>query len=67
MDLDNKGKGAVEGENAVESISSSARLDSDTKTEWSPVKIEECLSLLTSITTIEYNCPKCDKNVYANK
>jgi ubiquitin carboxyl-terminal hydrolase 5/13 len=75
MDIDGassseKGKNAVEGENAQPTTNTSTSTNTgkqDEKTEWESVKLEECLNLLTSAATIEYKCPSCDKNVYANK
>ena len=65
MDLDEKGKGALEGNNAMDIVSATR---SNTKEpEWESVTIEECLSLLTNTATIEYKCPKCNKNVSAQK
>lgn len=60
-----KGKAPIEGENAAPALPAST--NTEDKQEWEPVKLEECLKLLTNVTTIEYKCPKCDKTVFANK
>ena len=65
MDVDSKGKAPIEGENAEPQAPSHDT--SSKKTEWQSVQLEECLNLLTSAATIEYKCPRCDKNVLANK
>jgi ubiquitin carboxyl-terminal hydrolase 5/13 len=71
-----KGKAPIEGENAAPPTAAAPAAsvgmagpasDAKDKEEWEPVQIEECLNLLTSSATIEYKCPKCDKNVHANK
>ena len=70
MDIDtteSKGKGAIEGVNAEPAATSASTAKSDDKQQWESVTVEECLKLLTNITTIEYKCPKCEKNVFANK
>lgn len=41
--------------------------DVDGKTEWEEVRLEECLGALTGAEALEYNCPKCKKNVVAIK
>lgn len=63
MDLDVKGKGSAEG--IVEATGTPTGADG--KTEFEPVAMEECLRLLTSSTKIEYRCPRCKKNVIADK
>lgn len=63
MDVDVKGKGSAEGVEAA----TSAPAGVDSKTEYQPVPIEECLRLLTAPTKIDYRCPKCQKNVKADK
>lgn len=79
MELDStvsKGKAPVEGENAEPGPTSSSSTGGtapspsaakEQKTEWESVRLEECLNLLTHASTIEYKCPKCEKNVEANK
>lgn len=68
MHVDSKGKAPIEGENAAPAVTSTtASISAGKKTEWQSVELQECLNLLTAAGTIEYKCPKCDKNVYANK
>lgn len=64
-----KGKAPIEGENASPALAaaSTSTKQDDGKQEWEPVTLEECLKLLTNITTIEYKCPKCAKTVFASK
>lgn len=63
MDVDVKGKSSAEG---VEAATAAPTTGSD-KTEYQPVPLEDCLRLLTSQTSIEYRCPRCQETVTASK
>jgi ubiquitin carboxyl-terminal hydrolase 5/13 len=66
VDTMSKGKEPVEGENAVDDIAA-ASLSADSKVEYEPVDIQECLDIFTAAETLDYNCPSCDKGVQATK
>lgn len=63
MQVDPKGKGTAE---SVEEVTS-APANADSKTEYEPVSLEECVRLLTSPSKIEYTCPQCKTKVTADK
>jgi ubiquitin carboxyl-terminal hydrolase 5/13 len=65
MDVDEKGKEKVDG--ASESASKAAAQAKETKVDFEPVELEECLDLLTAVHPIEYKCPKCQKSVVASQ
>lgn len=62
-----KGKGAAEGVHQEDASSQVANASNDTKTEYEPVSLEECLDIFTSAETLEYDCPACAQKVEATK
>lgn len=68
--VDEKGKDPIEGVNAGVSSSVAPGSSAGTsgkaeRTEYEPVKFEDCLKSLTEPEALEYKCPACKKNVIA--